>query len=157
MKIRRSMAVLAAITFAALTLASFGSASAESEGHNQRIIVLETSTADSAVPIVIATGPIHARGTDVVVNGTKDNFVFANGSLIVIHKVRHSKDTFDPVTCYGSHSESGVYHVARGTGVYKGAHGHGTYTVKASFVGCSQTQPPDLSSLRIDASGPLWL
>ena len=149
------MAVIAAITFGALTLAP--TASAEPEGHNQRFIVLETSTADNAVPIVIATGPVHARGTDLVISDTKDKFVFANGALIVLHQAKHSKDTFDPVTCYGTHSESGTYQVARGTGAYTGAHGRGTYTVKAEFVGCSETQPPDLLSLRIDASGPLWL
>ena len=123
----------------------------------EHFILLQTSPADNATPIVIATGPVHARGTDVQVTNTKDRFVFPKGALIVLHHAKHSKDTFDPVTCYGTHTESGVYQVAGGTRAYDGAHGYGSYALRISFVGCSQNQPPDVFSLRIDASGPLWL
>ena len=105
---------------------------------------------------MIAFGPIHARGTDDQISDTKDKFVFPKGSVTVVHHAKHASDSYDPVTCYGTQNENGTYRVFDGTGAYAHAHGYGTYTLKIFFVGCSQTQPPDVFSLRVSASGPLW-
>jgi len=155
MRIRRSIAVLGAVTLSILGLAA--SASAASGSRNQHFVALQTSTAQNATAIVIASGPVHARGTDIQVTPNRDKFVFPKGTLTVLHKAGHSTDAFDPATCYGTHTETGTYQITGGTDAYKGAHGHGTYAVKVSFVGCSQTKPPDVFSLEIDAFGPLAL
>jgi hypothetical protein len=155
MIIRHSIAVIGAVAVSMLGLAA--SSSADTGSRNEHFVALQTSTAQNATSILIATGPVHARGTDVQISNTKDKFVFPKGTLIILHKTGHSKDAFDKVTCYGTHTETGTYKVTGGTGAYKGARGHGTYSVKASFVGCSQTNPPDVFLLEINAFGPLAL
>jgi hypothetical protein len=117
--------------------------------------VLNTSVSGAAT--VVAWGPLHARGKDVVVNNRRDRFVFPKGALIVRHRATSHRDTFDKVTCYGQHTESGIYRVLSGTRAYAGASGLGTYTVVAQFVGCSQTKPPRVFMFEINASGPLRL
>jgi hypothetical protein len=155
MKIRRSIAVLAAISLGLLLLAPGASAS---NTHNEHFILLSNDPSNNSTPIVIATGPIHARGTDRQINPvSKDKFVFPKGTVTVLHQTKHSKDAFDSVTCYGTHTETGTYQVTDGTRAYDDAHGHGTYRLTVTFVGCDQSAPPLVFQLRIDASGPLTL
>lgn len=155
MKIRRSIAVFAAFTLGLLVLAPGASAGTT---NNEHFILLTSDPSNNSTPIVIATGPIHARGTDQQINPvSKDKFVFPKGTITVPHQTKHSKDTFDRTTCYGTHTETGTYQVTGGTRAYDDAHGHGTYSLTISFVGCDQSAPPLLFQLRIDASGPLSL
>jgi hypothetical protein len=157
MNIKRTLAALGVLAIASLGLAA--SASADSGSRNQHFTALSTSTAQDAPLILIATGPIHARGTDQPVKGssTRDTFIFPKGTLRIHHTAGHDNGTFDPVTCYGTFTETGTYQVTGGTGAYKGAQGHGTYSVKGTFVGCNQNAAPDFFSLEINAFGPLSL
>jgi hypothetical protein len=93
----------------------------------------------------------------VVVNNHRDRFVFPKGALIVRHRATSHRDSFDKVTCYGRHTESGIYRVLGGTRAYSHASGLGTYTLVVQFVGCSQTKPPRVFMFEVNASGPLSL
>jgi hypothetical protein len=155
MKIRRSIAVLAAVTLGLLVLAPGASAG---NTRNEHFILLTNDPSDNSKLIVIATGPIHARGTDQQINPvSKDKFVFPKGTITVLHQAKHSNNTFDSTTCYGTFTETGTYQVTGGTRAYDDARGHGTYNLNASFVGCNQSAPPLLVQVRLDASGPLTL
>jgi hypothetical protein len=154
MKIRRSIAVLAAVTLGLLVLAPGASAG---NTRNEHFILLTNDPSNNSTPIVIATGPIHARGMDQGINPSKDKFVFPKGTITVLHQTKHSSDTFDSTTCYGTHTETGTYQVTGGTRAYDDARGHGTASVTVTFVACDRSAPPLLFQLRIDASGPLTL
>ena len=69
--------------------------------------------------MIIANGPVHARGTDVQVSPSIDRFVFPNGNLKIHHKTTAgtSHDSFDPITCYGTHTENGTFTVTNATGL----------------------------------------
>jgi hypothetical protein len=139
-------------------------ASATGEGHGspgkhhgiEHFLLLQTDP-NATGPTVIATGPIHARGTDVVIDDNNDVFKFPAGTVRVHHVAKHSHDTFDPVTCYGTFRESGTYRVGHGTGAYEDARGRGNYSVTVRFVGCDQNAEPEIFMLTIRASGPLHL
>jgi hypothetical protein len=125
--------------------------------HIQHFLVLSSDPSDSATPVIVATGPIHAKGTDIVVSDTRDTFKFPDGALSIRHhaKKKSIKDSSDPVTCYFKHTERGTYTVTGGTGAYANAHGHGHYSVRVSAVGCDENAPPEFFSFEIRASGPL--
>lgn len=152
----RHVAVLLAVA-ASVTLGIAAPAGAASP-RTEHFLLLSTNPDATRNPI-IARGPIHARGTDVQVNDNIDRFVFPDGALRIRHttNAKSSKDTFDPATCYGTHTERGTYTVVRGTRAYHGASGHGHYRLKIQFVGCSQSAPPKVFILQIKASGPLNL
>jgi hypothetical protein len=131
---------------------AFASASAPTE----HVTFLQTKS--NGGPIVIAQGPVHARGKDIQVSQHKDRLVFPDGNLIIRHsRVGKPVNSFDPTTCYGRHRERGTYRVVRGTGAYSGAHGRGIYELHARVVGCVQNKPPRLFELVINASGPLHM
>jgi hypothetical protein len=153
MKIKRSIAALAPIPLGLAVLTPGASAAGAQNEH----ITLLSNNAAGTTSIAIATGPIHARGTDYQLTPTKDRTTFPQGSITVVHHVGHSTDTFDPTTCAGMHTETGTYQIVDGTRAYDDARGHGTYRLTVTFVGCSQTAPPQLSQLRVDAFGPLTL
>jgi hypothetical protein len=114
------------------------------------------STRANGMPIVIARGPIHARGRDVVVSNSVDRFVFPNGTLrIRHHRIGKGVNTVDPVTCYATHRERGAYAIVGGTGAYRGTSGKGIYHLRVQIVGCHPHKPPRLFMLIIKASGPL--
>jgi hypothetical protein len=156
MKIRRSFALLGAIALALAAVLAPAPAGA-SGSRNAHFIILSSDPSPTATAVVIATGPIHARGTDITVNPSRDRFVFPKGAIAVLHQTKHSHDSFDPVTCYGTHTETGTYQVTGGTRAYDDARGNGTFKVTVTFVGCSQTAPPQVFQLRVDAFGPLSL
>jgi hypothetical protein len=133
------------------TTVAFASNSAPATQH-----ITALSTRANGNPTVIAQGPIHARGTDITVSNNVDRFVFPNGNLrIRHHRVGKGVNTFDPVTCYATHHEHGMYRIVRGTGVYRGVRGHGTYHLRVQVVGCNPHKPPRLFMLIIKASGPM--
>jgi hypothetical protein len=133
------------------------SASAGTKAATEHILLLQTSVTGS--PTVIANGPIHARGRDVVVSNTKDRFVFPRGSVTVVHHATpgSSRSSFDPVTCLTRQSERGTYRVTHGTGAYDDATGSGRYRSSVFAVGCSQTRKPSVFIVKVSASGPLSL
>jgi hypothetical protein len=151
--LKAAAAVVSVVAGTAIgTTVAFASGSAPTE----HVTFLQTRASGS--PIVIAQGPVHARGKDIVVSPHKDRLVFPDGNLIVRHsRVGNAVNRFDPTTCYGRHRERGTYRVVRGTGAYSGAHGRGIYNLHIRAVGCSQTKPPSLFMLVINASGPLQL
>ena len=101
-------------------------------------------------------GPIHARGKDVPVSNSVDRLVFRTGNLrIHHHRIGRGVNTFDPVTCYGTHREHGAYRVVGGTGAYRGITGEGIYHLQVQFVGCHPNEPPRVFMLVINASGPV--
>jgi hypothetical protein len=149
-------AAVAAITVLAGTATGMTVAFASGSTPTEHVTFLQTRTSGSQV--VIAQGPIHARGKDITVSEHKDRLVFPNGNLIIRHaRVGKALDTYDPTTCYGRHRERGTYRVVRGTGAYRGAHGRGIYNLHIHFVGCSHNKPPKIFMLVINASGPLHM
>jgi hypothetical protein len=159
--LRRAAAVVVG-TLALLALSTSASADGSGGRHHghhsvvQHFVLIQTDP-EATAPDVVAFGPIHARGTDTVIDDNHDVFTFPAGSISVTHKAKHSSDSFDPVTCYGTFNESGKYWVTGGTGAYDDARGHGKYSVRGNFIGCSQDAPPEVFSLIIRASGPLHL
>jgi hypothetical protein len=159
--LRRTAAVAAvAGTVLALTTSTAASASGDGGHHShartEHFVVLQTDP-NASQPTVVARGPIHARGTDTVVDDNHDVFTFPKGSINVVHHATKSSDSFDPTTCYGHFTERGKYRITGGTGAYDDARGHGTYRVEVNAVGCDQNAPPEIFSLVIRASGPLHL
>ena len=150
--------VVAALGLAAVATLGFAAPAGAATG-TEHFKLLSNDPSETAQPIVLATGLVHARGTDVQVSGSIDRFVFPAGNLKVHHKVTAgtSKDRFDPVTCYGTHTEQGTFDVTKGTGAYKGASGSGTYRLKVQFIGCDPTAEPDFFSLEINAVGTLTI
>jgi hypothetical protein len=114
---------------------------------------LIVQTAETGNPPVVATGPIHARGTDIQVNDNRDRFVFPDGALRVRHKATTSRESFDPTTCLGRFSESGTFTIVDGTKAYKNVTGGGTYHVRGYFIGCDEGDPSNVVSIVITASG----
>lgn len=126
-------------------------------GRIERFLAVSTDPRNNAKPIVLAFGPIHAKGVDTPVNDRKDVFRFPQGSLVVRHHATAHTNRHDPVTCLTAFSERGTYRVVRGTGAYAGAQGHGHYRVRVQFVACTQHSRPQAFSLEIRAHGPLRL
>ena len=122
----------------------------------QRFLVIDTNPREKPNPPVLGFGPIHAKGVDKQVSGHKDIFKFPRGSLVIRHQRTSQSQSHDPATCLFRFSERGTYQVARGTGAYVGAHGHGHYVVHGKFVACSQG-PPAAFVVQIRAHGPLRL
>lgn len=155
---RRSvlLATAAAVMVVAGTATGMTVAFASASAPTEHITFLQTRVTGD--PIAIAQGPVHARGKDIALSAHKDRIVFPNGNLIVRHsRVGKSIQKYDPTTCYGRQRERGTYRIVRGTGAYSGAHGHGIYNLRIHFVGCSQTKPPKLFMLVVNASGPLQM
>ena len=149
-----TVAVVATVTLVgALTVTAAASASARTVSGTEHITGLSTSP--NGAMTIIARGPLHARGRDVVVNANRDRFVFPKGALIIRHVAVKQHDTFDKATCYGTHTETGTYRVLGGTRAYAHASGHGQYRVFVQFVGCSQANPPKVFILQLNAAGPL--
>jgi hypothetical protein len=153
MKLRHLLVASAVVAAGASGVAGIASAAAPHTSGTQHILLLQTNPNGS--PVVIARGPIHAQGKDIVVNDSRDRFVFPKGALIVRHHATRHHDSFDKVTCYGRHTESGTYTVLGGTKAYQHASGHGTYHLTVQFVGCSQSNPPRVFQLQVNADGPI--
>jgi hypothetical protein len=133
------------------------SATADDDSRVQRFLLLSTDPSESATPVVLAFGPIHAKGTDTVMSDTQDVFTFPGGTLSINHTPLKSGDSFDPVTCLFRFWERGSYEITAGTGDYSNATGHGHYRVSAQGVGCDESAPPETFTLQIQAMGPLHL
>jgi hypothetical protein len=157
---RPSLVVLAIVLLGAfLVLPSSASAGNDHGGRDgiQRFLFLSTDPSAEGAEVVVANGPIHAKGTDTVVSETEDTLTFPAGTLSITHKATKSREHFDPVTCLFRFTERGTYQITGGTGDYAGVSGHGTYTAKALGVGCDENAPPEVFMLRIFAKGPIHI
>lgn len=150
-------AVGASVLATAGLLSAAAVSSASSATPTERFIGLNNNPSVNGVQVVVANGPIHARGKDVVVSAHVDRFVFPKGSVKVRHHATSNRQHHDRVTCFGTFTQDGTYRIVGGTGAYAGATGHGDYTVHAQFVGCSRTRPPHPFQLVLRAKGPLNL
>jgi hypothetical protein len=147
-------AVLAGALLSAPPARASGSETDATAAH-QRFVLIQSDPEESGGPIA-ATGPIHARGTDVVIGDFKDRFEFPDGNLIIRHKPKGlSNESFDPITCLFTFRERGTWKAVNGTGAYTQVQGNGTYRVLGQGVGCDQNKPPEVFILRIVAKGPL--
>ena len=153
MKLRRLLVSAAVVAAGTTGIVSAAVAAAPHTSGTEHILALGTNP--NGAPVVIARGPIHAQGKDVVVNDSRDRFVFPKGALIIRHHATGHHDSFDKVTCYGRHTETGTYTILGGTRAYAHASGHGTYHLLVQFVVCSQSNPPRVFQLQINASGPI--
>jgi hypothetical protein len=149
---RRSVALLALSLVGVFFLVP--SAQAHRAVTYEHLLILSTSPSDSAVPVAIGSGPIHAKGFDKVLSDTRDRFVFPQGAIGVTHKPTDSGNSYDAKNCLGRFWEKGTYVVTGGSGAYSGASGSGHYLVRGLFVACSQ-QRPQTFMLQIHAYGPL--
>jgi hypothetical protein len=154
---RRSVVALVVIflgVFAAVPSAVANGGSGQ-RSNVQHFIGLSTDPSNMNA-FIIATGPIHARGTDVTVSGTRDRFKFPRGTLFITHRAgKPATNRFDKVTCYFTFTERGTYRVTGGTGAYAHASGNGRYSLKGSGIACDQKAPPTVFTIEIRASGPL--
>lgn len=155
---RRPLVLAAPAVPAAIGLTGIAAAAAPTNSRSsgtEHFIVLRTSLKSD--PTIIARGPVHARGKDVIVSGRLERFVFPDGVVIVRHHPTEHRDRFDPVTCYGRHTESGPYTIVGGTKAYANVAGHGTYHLRVQAVGCSQSKPPRPFLLQAGLRGPIHL
>ena len=122
----------------------------------QKFVLLQNNPALAGGPIA-ATGPIHARGTDVVIDDFRDRFKFPDGNVVIKHRPTRgaSSESYDPVTCLFTFTERGTWRTIRGTRAYADVQGHGRYRVFGQGFGCDENQPPKVFILRIVARGPL--
>ena len=84
MTIRRAFALVGASALAVAAVFVPTTASA-SGSNNEHIIILSSDPSPTAIPVVVATGPIHALGTDITVNTHRDRFEFPRGAITVLH------------------------------------------------------------------------
>jgi hypothetical protein len=152
---KRRHIIIGAVSAALLAIGGAAPAASASTTHSgiEHILILESGV--NGPQVIIANGPIHAQGRDIAVSNNRDRFVFPKGNLAVWHQAKTSHQSFDPKTCLGTFSETGVFKVVGGSGRYDDATGHGTYTLHGYAVGCSQNKPPKVFQLTIKATGPI--
>jgi hypothetical protein len=150
MKLRHLLLLVAGLSMAVAGLATPASARASS-GH-QSFVLLSTKASTNRNK-VFAKGPIHATGVDI--QGKKDKFKFADGTLIVTHHKMSARNVNDKKNCLFQHFEKGTYKITKGTGAYADVSGHGHYALSVVAVGCSKNKPPKPFQLIIRASGPI--
>jgi hypothetical protein len=125
------------------------------QGH-QRFLLVSTDPSEEGGPVA-GFGPIHARGTDVVINDRRDRFEFPAGNVVIRHRAAKGSthEFHDAKTCYFRFRERGTWTAVSGTGAYAKVHGGGTYRVLGQGFGCDQNKPPEVFSLTIRARGHL--
>ena len=151
--------------FAALTGVMFGvpassatgqsATTAATQGH-QRFLLISTNPSKEGGTIA-GFGPIHAKGTDVVVNDHRDLFKFPAGNVVIRHRAAKggTHESHDAKTCYFRFRERGTWTAVSGTGAYAKVDGGGHYRVLGQGFGCDQHQPPKVFSVTIRARGQL--
>src|SRR6476620_539232 len=148
--------LLAGALLSAPSIGASASETARTAAQTQKFLVLQSDPNGSGGPIA-ANGPIHAHGTDVVIDDSKDRFKFPDGNVVIKHKPdkNGSAESFDPVTCLVTFTEHGTWKTVSGTGAYAAVQGSGTYRVLGQSFGCDENKPPEVFTLRIAAKGPL--
>ncbi len=148
--------LLAGALLSAPSVSASGSDTAKTTAQTQRFVLIQSDPNVEGGPIA-ATGPIHAKGKDVVISDFKDRFEFPDGNVVIKHNPKEGLGTesFDPVTCLFTFTERGTWKTVKGTGAYADVQGNGTYRVLGQGFGCDQKKPPKVFILRIVAKGPL--
>jgi hypothetical protein len=148
--------VLAGALLSAPSVTASGNETDKTAAQTQRFVLIQNDPNVEGGPIA-ASGPIHAKGKDVVISDLKDRFKFPDGNVVIKHKPDKggSAESFDPVTCLFTFSEHGTWKTISGTGAYAGVQGSGTYRVLGQGFGCDPKKPPTVFILRIVAKGPL--
>ena len=145
-----------------LALAGGSSASAATVGPQNFTVV--SADASARTNPVLATGVIHARGTDTQRPNGTDVFRFRNGALLVTHHRIAGTDNLDRLTCLDRFTERGTYAIVLGSRDYRGARGVGAYNLtglalyqKARSGRCLTNRAPDVFQLVIEARGGISL
>lgn len=111
----------------------------------RQTFVLSQKLGDEEVRVV-AGGPIHGVGVDVVlaedrdeatgVITSEDRFQFRgdNAVFVSFQVVLTSEFTVDPRTCVGRETGTLTWHITGGTGRYSGARGDGTGAFRVTAV-----------------------
>lgn len=152
----RTRSVLAALAIVAVPVVGVASAaSAHTDGGIEHLQARQTAV--DGPQRVVARGPLTAKGVSRDIDDTHSVLVFPDGTLAIHHVATSTVDTFNSKTCRFSETEQGTYTVTGGTGAYRHASGHGTFTSRVEGQGCDETQPPTHFSITIRAKGPLSL
>jgi len=104
---------------------------------------------------VVASGAINAVGEDVVISDTEDQFVFPDGTLMIVHAPVRGHEHFNEHTCTSSFKEAGTYVISGGTDQYEGVTGSGSYRVAGRFQSDCVSEPT--GSFTIEAKGSINL
>jgi hypothetical protein len=149
---KKLLAGVAVASLATLTLA--GTAGAVSPAAAQQVtITIDVAAAKGTPAPVTATGPISGTGTDVRksrvlrrVDIAKDVLTFAGGT-VTVRDVGLRRTKLDTTTCVRTLTERGLWRIAKGTGSYATAKGHGHFKATGTIqgaqtgTGCDFTTP----------------
>ena len=166
-RLHRRLLAVAGAAVAALSLTVTGSTAASASPAWAResgteYIQLASTSATSPTESAIVYGLFTDYGVDYPGN-TVDKIVLQKGSFKVAHSQGTGPQYFNPKTCLTIIDEHGTYRIYHGTGKYRGIRGSGTYHFTLKLIAarvkgqCSQSQPPVVYQLIIDASGPVSL
>jgi|SRR5579875_141118 len=157
-------AVAAASIGTAQALAHHGAAAKRSVEHFYITELNFPSTGLHDVNRAIVNGPIVGGGKDST-KGAVDTLHLAKGTLRIKHPNKQStfKAHVNPSTCFATFTITGKYTVT-GTGAYRNASGHGTYSgigrgvlSRTKSGSCSERAEPAPDAVDIVAHGPLTL
>jgi hypothetical protein len=135
----------------ALTLLVFGGTAGAATKPKPSVKI--TITVDVAHPHgpspVTVTGAFNGTGTDVRttrlknrVDKARDVFTFANGT-VTAKDVGRRTSKLDKTSCTRTFTERGVWTIARGTGAFAHAKGHGRYKATGTVNGVHGTSGCD--------------
>ena len=153
----------AALSVAMLALGGTASAAPKAPKANETItITLDVASPSGPAPVT-AVGVFNGTGTDTrtarkagKTDHGKDVLTFASGT-VTVKDAGVRRTTLDKTTCTKTLSEKGVWKIAKGTGSFVHAKGHGHYkasgTIQGAVVsgGCDFSAPT--GSITITASG----
>jgi hypothetical protein len=149
---KKLLAGVAVASLATLTFAGTAGA-ASPKAPEQVTITIDVAAAKGTPAPVTATGPISGTGTDVRksrvfrhIDIAKDVLTFAGGTVTVRDAgIRRTK--LDKTTCVRTFTEKGLWKIAKGTGDFATAKGHGHFKATGTIqgtqtgAGCDFTTP----------------
>jgi hypothetical protein len=139
--------------------AALGAAHHARAAQTEHFVFLTNNASSKAKRVVIATGPIHARGYDLSTGRLTDTLVFPQGSLFVRRTPTSRHRYFDKVTGYGTETETGSYEVTGGSAGYfcECQMGFGGYHLNVSYWVPKSMDKSKGFQMQIHAAGPLTL
>ena len=143
-------------------LALGGPAGAAAKPTVKITITVDVAHSNGPSPVTV-TGAFNGTGTDVRTSHVKhgidrarDVFTFDNGT-VTVKDVGRRTSKLDNSTCTRSFVERGVWKIARGTGAFVHAKGHGHYKATGTINGVAGTSGCDFSAptgtIVVNASG----
>jgi hypothetical protein len=131
---------VAVASLALLTLAGTASAASPAAAEHVTITIDVAAAIGTQAPLT-ATGPISGTGTDLRtarvlrrVDIAKDVLTF-DGGTVTVKDVGVRRTKVDATTCIKTFTEKGLWTIARGTGAYAHAKGHGHYKATGTIQG----------------------